>query len=298
MKRERLSDGEASEPVVRLMLDSGAYTAWVKGIEIDIDAYIDFIKQHKKYLHTYVNLDVIPGKPNQKRSQADIEESAKRSYANLQYMKKHGLRPIPVFHQGERFYWLERMMAEGEDYIGISPMADLSTAVILPWMDRTFTITTDKAGVPLIRTHGFGVTSIPLMFRYPWTSCDSTSWALMAGLGRILVPRFSGPNPDYTKQPIIVGISDMKKKPDSKPGKDSFESLGPLLQGRIARFANDALDLTLTDLRYDYSARQKVNMFTFMRVCEARGPDVRFKHRRHDLMVNDDRIEEGKGRLI
>jgi len=90
------------------MLDSGAYSAWNRDETIDIDEYIAFIKKHRKLVDTYVNLDVIPGKYGRPRTQQEVEASAKLSYENLQYMKSKGLSPIPVFHQGERFHWLER----------------------------------------------------------------------------------------------------------------------------------------------------------------------------------------------
>ena len=44
---------------INLFLDSGAYSAWSKGVTIDIDEYISFIKKNIKYITVYANLDVI-----------------------------------------------------------------------------------------------------------------------------------------------------------------------------------------------------------------------------------------------
>lgn len=47
--------------MMKIMLDSGAYSAWTLGNSIDIDDYISFIKRKTAHLECYVNLDVIAG---------------------------------------------------------------------------------------------------------------------------------------------------------------------------------------------------------------------------------------------
>ena len=47
------------DKAVSLFLDSGAYSAWTQGVEINIRDYIDFIKQHQDIIDIYANLDVI-----------------------------------------------------------------------------------------------------------------------------------------------------------------------------------------------------------------------------------------------
>ena len=44
---------------IKWFLDSGAFSAFTQGAEIDIQEYIEFIKEHKDYLEAYANLDVI-----------------------------------------------------------------------------------------------------------------------------------------------------------------------------------------------------------------------------------------------
>jgi hypothetical protein len=108
------------KPLIKVMLDSGAYSAWRQSGTIAIDDYIRFVRDVEPCVHTYVNLDVIPGALERPRTWNDTQASADASYRNLQKMKDAGLRPLPVFHQGEDFKWLEKMLADGEDYIGIS----------------------------------------------------------------------------------------------------------------------------------------------------------------------------------
>src|SRR5690554_1780501 len=111
------------EPIrVKLMLDSGAFSAWKMNQPIDLRDYIDFLKQTDGLLESYVALDVIPGQGGRMvRTYEAVEASAKASYRNLEIMRDAGLRPIPVFHQGEDFKWLNRLVEDGEEYIGISP---------------------------------------------------------------------------------------------------------------------------------------------------------------------------------
>ena len=98
---------------VKLMLDSSAYSAWKSGVEIDLDKYISYCLANQAYLDTIVNLDVIPGEFGRKPTVDEVEASAEQGYSNMKRMEEYGLSPIPVFHQGERPYWLERLIGEG-----------------------------------------------------------------------------------------------------------------------------------------------------------------------------------------
>jgi hypothetical protein len=117
------------KPRIELFLDSGAYTAWTKGQTIDVRDYIKFVREAEPWIAIYANLDVIPGGSDRVRTTADAEASAAQSVRNLQIMKDAGLKPLPVFHQGEHFRWLDRMLVDGEDYIGISTAKNLPDIV-------------------------------------------------------------------------------------------------------------------------------------------------------------------------
>ena len=269
-------------PLVNLMLDSGAYSAWNHGEEIDIDKYIAFIKLNLPYVETYVNLDQIPGKRGQKFTQADVERSAQVSYDNLQYMKSHGLSPIPVFHQGERFYWLERLVADGETYIGISPHNDLRTAAHIDWLDKVYTIITDADGRALVKTHGFAVTTASIMFRYPWYSVDSTTWALVAGYGKIYVPEYNRGKPCYDRPPIGVVLSGRKQSSGSLRSYQ-YEMLGPTAKAYVDKFLAEEVGTTLLEARFNDVIRYKALIIYFQKLAAAR-PEVLFQHRRKSLI--------------
>lgn len=172
---------------VELFIDSGAFSAWTKGVTIDIDKYIEFIHKWKDKITVYANLDVIPGKPNEHITQVHKDHSAKQGWENLKYMESNALKPMHIFHQGEDFVWLKKLMDEYE-YFGVSPGNDYSTNDKDAWLHDVFSYLCDADGTTKYKTHGFGVTSERLMETYPWYSVDSTTWILTSRFGSIMTP--------------------------------------------------------------------------------------------------------------
>lgn len=263
-----------------ILLDSGAFSAWRRGSEISLKAYTDYCKRHKDEVDAYVNLDCIPGENGlMDHSQSSIEKSAAKSYDSLQYMKSQGLSPIPVFHQGERFEWLDTMMKDGETYIGISPYMKAHQNEIIAWMDKCFTRITDSAGKPLIKTHGFGVTACNLCMRYPWFSVDSTSWSVGGGYGSILVPHYRDGKPDYSRTPITLRIS--ARKQDQSGG---FDGLSPAQQDAVRQAVADA-GISMAELRNTFIGRWKFNVRYHTGMAEACNGRL-FKNRIKTLFNN------------
>ena len=196
-----------SKPLISVMLDSGAYTAWTKNQTIPIQAYIEFVRAAEPYLHSYVNLDVIPGALKRPRTWQDTEAAAAQSYRNLQIMRDAGLRPLPVFHQGEDFAWLERMLKDGENYIGVSTAKNQRRWVQQEWLDIVFAAVTDRAGYPLVRIHGFGSAHFDWLQRYPFYSVDSAGWLKAAINGKVYIPAYLDGAPDYLGQPELVTVT-------------------------------------------------------------------------------------------
>ena len=147
-----------AESQLCIFLDSGGFSAFTQGVEIDLDKYIEFIRRFEDILTVYANLDVIGDAAGTQRNQA--------------YMEKRGLRPLPAFHFGSDLKVLKRM-ADKYDYLalgGLVPLA-MSPRKLMGWLDRCFSVIRDQAKV-----HGFGMTGIPMLKRYPWYSVDSMSW--------------------------------------------------------------------------------------------------------------------------
>jgi hypothetical protein len=153
---------------VDLVLDSGAFSCWKRQEELKLDEYIEFCHLHKAYIWEQVNLDTIPGHFGKVPSPAEVEESAAKSHKNALLMRAAGLEPMPVYHMGERRYWLDKIIGDGFKYVGISPANDRTTKQKVEWLDEIFGHICGSKGFPQVKTHGFGVTALPILFRYPW----------------------------------------------------------------------------------------------------------------------------------
>src|SRR5262249_29904658 len=105
---------------IKVMLDSGAFSSWTKQQPIAVEDYIAFVREVDPYLWTYINLDCIPGARGRPGTMEDAEAAAAASFRNLKTMQAAGLKPLPVFHQGEDIKWLEQMLEDGQDSVGLS----------------------------------------------------------------------------------------------------------------------------------------------------------------------------------
>lgn len=251
---------------VDLFLDSGVFSAWARKTSIDIKAYCKFIERNKSFLQCYATMDVIPGEFGTKRTQKDVDDSASQSYANQQTMKNRGLKPIPIFHQGESFKWLERYITDGEDYVGISTAKDLRNSEQREWLDIVFSMLTNAKGLPYIKTHGFGITNISLLLRYPWFTSDSTTWSLAAGFGLVYVPAMIKGKPDYSSIPLRIITSGRQQKAWSS-AKRQYEALNPV-NLRWVREWLDYVGVSQEEVRYKSSARRSACLKYFVEFGE------------------------------
>lgn len=194
-------------PDTVFLLDSGAFSVWRSGKEIDLKAYIDFSKdfiaRHGKRIRVHiVNLDVIPGVQGLPPTKAQIEDAAAQGWDNMLQMERAGITPLHIFHQGEDFSWLEKLAARHR-YIGISPSNDMSTKSKHHWLRRVYSIIRANN-----MTHGFGVTAPTLMKAFPWYSVDSTSYLAPEWYGKAV---FSGRLDQFDAKPPDEGLSSRTK---------------------------------------------------------------------------------------
>lgn len=139
---------------ISLFLDSGAFSAWSKNVNISIDEYIEFIKNNIDYIDVYSVLD-------------DIID-AEKTWQNQIYMEEQGLSPLPCFHYGEDLNYLKKYISN-YDYISLGGMVPIASKNLRVWLDNIFiNYICDKNGMPKVKIHGFGMTSLDLMIRYPW----------------------------------------------------------------------------------------------------------------------------------
>jgi hypothetical protein len=265
---------------VDLFLDSGVFSAWTRDRDDVTDAaiiakvrrvrnvkdYCAFIRRNEHLLECYATMDVIPGRFGERRTLEEVEASAKKSYDNQQLMKSLGTTPIPIFHQGESFKWLERYVMDGEPYVGISTAKDLRNIEQREWLDRVFSMITDKTGNPYIKTHGFGITNISLLLRYPWWTADSTTWSLAAGFGLVYVPRIDNGKPDYSSIPMRI-ITSGRKQAAWSSAKRQYEALNPEDLAWVQRWFKHA-GVTQEEVRHRSSARRAACLKYFVEFGE------------------------------
>lgn len=185
------------ESVKDLFVDSGAFSAFTRNVEIDIKKYCKVIKKYN--FKTYANLDVI----------GNHEASAK----NQAYMESQGLKPIPTFHYGTDYSILEEMYKK-HDYIAFGGLVPLSRkkTILESHLNKCFGIVKNN-----VKVHGFGVNAYSLLIKYPFYSVDATSWLSGEKRGSII-------NKDNTytkcnnKDDIIKNNINLKQFVDSEDG--------------------------------------------------------------------------------
>lgn len=168
----------------KIFLDSGAFSAFTQGIEVDLPAYCDYIHQNEDII------EQVDGQPL--ASVLDAIGDCDGTWRNQMEMERRGVRPLPCFHYGEPEEAL-KWYVERYSYITIGGMVPISTPQLRVWLDRLWKdYLTHPDGTPKVKVHGFGLTSLPLMMRYPWYSVDSSTWVQWGANGMILLPTREG----------------------------------------------------------------------------------------------------------
>lgn len=146
--------------------DSGAFSAGMQGVTIDIVDYVRWVRQWRPLLSTYVNLDVVH------YNARNPEGDALATWANQRRLEdEFGLSPVPVFHGGEPWRYLERYLERGYPYVALGGMVGGPDA-IMRWLIQCFKMAAKADTV----FHGFGQTTGKYVENFPWYSVDSSSW--------------------------------------------------------------------------------------------------------------------------
>jgi hypothetical protein len=167
------------------------------------DAYIQYVKDNWKLLDVYFNLDVIG--------------NAEATFENQKYLERAGLSPVPVYHIGTDYKWLDGYLSDGYPYIAIGGRGMDPTLTIISMLDNMWSNhICNPDGMPMCKVHGFAMTAPLLMTRYPWYSCDSTSWVLYGKYGIILIPKRKDNNYDFLANPWTVSVSSRSSQLDNE----------------------------------------------------------------------------------
>lgn len=193
---------------LRLMIDSGAFTVWNSGGKIDLDEYIKFCKE-RPHLSVIVGLDVIP--PKKAKLTDELKDAvAAEGWSNYLKMIRHlpMEKVVSVFHRGDSFKWLEKMLDFGCPYIGLSPRHDgTGSARRDRFLNESKKYIYDSTGNPTTNVHGFAVTNHKMMMDFKWYSVDSASYTQVASWGGILVPPLRNGQWDFKSKPYRVFCS-------------------------------------------------------------------------------------------
>lgn len=156
-----------SEPFPDVFADSGGFSAMTQGAQIDVVEYANWIKRYKHLFTTYANLDVI----------GDAEETRD----NQKRLEDLGLEPLPVFHTGENWEYLE-WYVERYPYIALGGMVPYMRhqKKIIPWIIKAYKLAAGRSVF-----HGFGATSWNVINNFPWYSVDSSSWGMGFRYGEV-----------------------------------------------------------------------------------------------------------------
>lgn len=225
----------------QIFLDSGAFSAFTLGVDIDLPTYCEYIKRNKDIIRVedgVVMASVLDG----------IGDPLK-TYQNQLAMEALGAKPLPCFHAGEDERYLE-WYVQNYEYITLGGMVGSSTKQLAIWLDRMWDkYLTDGSGRPRLKVHGFGITAIPLMERYPWHSCDSSSWIQSAAFGSIVTPKH-GP------------MSVSEKSPSRHDFGQHVTTLTPIEQDYVLRMLEEQ-GFTLERLATVYESRAAYNLWAF-----------------------------------
>ena len=178
----------------KIFMDSGAFGVAHSNKEITIDEYIKFINETPR-VNLFACLDVIPWPQLDTHT---AKESAEKSWENYIYMLEHVKleykdKIVPVYHYGEDFKYLYQILkgynGYKPKYIAYGGRGGVHTNKLYESLDQFFKII--KEEYPEVKTHAFGITVLKLLEKYPFTSCDSTSYLKTAVNGSIYVECFT-----------------------------------------------------------------------------------------------------------
>ena len=102
-------------------------------------------------------------------------------------LESRGLWPIATIHGDDGLDWMERYIDAGHVYLAVGAGPRFKrTAKLLRYLDAIFDKAEKKHGNVLL--HGFGMTGLEILLRFPWYSVDSKSWLMLRNFGRVLSP--------------------------------------------------------------------------------------------------------------
>tara|TARA_R110002153_G_scaffold217468_1_gene369924 strand:- start:216 stop:1193 length:978 start_codon:yes stop_codon:yes gene_type:complete len=174
-----LDEATAAGVNIRLLIDSGAFSAHTQGAEITVESFAEWldticVPRYGDYITGIFNLDVI--------------RNPEASWQNWNGLRELGHNTMPVVHLGAPTEVMDRYVKAGADYIGLGGLVKAPGRKRLSWAKRMHRHVRDEH--PHVRLHGLGVSGTEFTRKMPWFSVDSTSMivSLMYKVLRIYDP--------------------------------------------------------------------------------------------------------------
>lgn len=183
-----------------LMIDSGAFTYYNQGKEIDIEEWIELVLPVSHHGQV-VSLDVIG--------------NAEQTYENYKKVREKIPDAMPTFHCGSDLGLIKK-------YLELTDKIAVGGVVPLMWSQKTklFKVVMETCREIArinrkIKVHLFGIIHEILLKGYPFYSCDSATWVKAVAHGRMM--KFDGQRIGYEyglKQigPTIHNLKDRNKR--------------------------------------------------------------------------------------
>ncbi len=265
VSRQRFVDA-MREDNVKVFLDSGAFSAHTLGVKVDAKAYADYINRNRDIIR--VEDDALLA------SVLDGIGDPLKTWQNQQELERYGAPVLPCFHYGEDERYLEHYIAK-YGYITLGGMVPISTPMLIVWLDRLWEkYLTDGSGRPRLKVHGFGVTSLRLMERYPWYSCDSSSWVQTAAFGSVFIPGIGPLNVSSTS-------------PSRHVMDRHITTLPPIVQESIEKQVGE-IGFNMQRLSTVYESRAAFNLYAYTHMNIALKDQATAQFTRHTQTLFDD----------
>jgi hypothetical protein len=167
-----------------ILIDSGAFSVFNRGMKLDLDLYCQFIEKvkavptpHEIY---FINVDVIPQAKGTTPTAAEIERACEQGLENYMKLRSRGHNTLHTFHQFDDFKYLDiiRNECDTDHYICISPANDQSLESRTHWLREV-----TKQIKTTTRTHCLGLTAHKILEQLPVFSADSSTWRAGARYG-------------------------------------------------------------------------------------------------------------------
>lgn len=230
------------------------------------DNYIEFLNSIDDYFDVCAQLDTIPGEFKKPKKPEDYVESARKSWENYLYMREKVKSPqkvMPVFHFGEDLSVLRDMLEwrapDGSklDYIGISPANDAPQNEKDDYIAQCNKVISHSSN-PNVKTHLYGMTSLPSLTKNKCYSADSITHRLQAAYGKILSPTFG-----------IIPVTNQVRNLNSK-SKASFNYFANEHDMDILTSELASCNLTLEDVQEEADARTAFNIWALQQVTKTK----------------------------